>query len=536
MTKLIINWQQTYQEVSSKLISKSLQYGLLTIVLILTLLVRLATINTPQLKWTEWKEIDYIAISQNFLKHGFNFFLPEVSWPAEPPRVTEMEFPLVPYTAALLYKFFGFNDYTVRAVTLFASLLMVLYVYKLTKRELGIFQGLLAALAAGALPLYNRFSRFLFTEPMMIALSVVSLYYLAEWVEYERRRDGYLAFISFSLTIALKLESLYLLLPVAWIAFRKYRWEVSLYKNMFIRFTSAFILPVLWYSYAYYLENTGAHLFGIFKGHNKSQMLSMLSKFDWYSTMAHRVFGGILGGQYGTFLFIFGVVAAIKLKKIGLFFAYLIAVGIYFVVIAEGNIDAPYRQLTLIPPAAVFVAMGAQAIIVMGITIYRTFLRDEDIRLNHFYFLLLASLLLVMIIPLINYKSIFYEDLPAFPDRWNLAQLIDRFSNDQTKLIVIGESDKHLGGYDLSPVLYYYSNRQGWTLTPVDWKMDKIEELRRKGAGLLVVVPRFGNHPNSLTYQIEDSPDSIINEIKTHYSVMYESHDQIIFDLKSPVK
>jgi hypothetical protein len=80
--------------------------------MLVVLLVRLATINIPFLKWTAWKEIDCLYISQNYWKQGFDFLHPEVGCPAEPPRVTEMKLLLVPFTAALFYKTFGFNAYT----------------------------------------------------------------------------------------------------------------------------------------------------------------------------------------------------------------------------------------------------------------------------------------------------------------------------------------------------------------------------------------------------------------------------------------
>ena len=34
-----------------------------------------------------------IEISKNYVKNDFNFFKPEITWPAEPPRVTAMELP-----------------------------------------------------------------------------------------------------------------------------------------------------------------------------------------------------------------------------------------------------------------------------------------------------------------------------------------------------------------------------------------------------------------------------------------------------------
>jgi len=529
MMQLINNWQQTYRDIESKPLSNRLQNLLLVMVILVVLSVRLVTINTPSIKWTAWKEIDYLYISHNYWKQGFDFLHPEVGWPAEPPRVTEMEIPLVPFTAALFYKMFGFNAYTVRAVTFLAFLLMMIYTFKLAKREIGTFAGIVASFVAGVLPLHHPFGKFLFTEPSMIAMSVVTLYYFAEWVDHERRKDWFLAFLALTLTIALKLEGLYLFLPIAWVAFRKYGWEIKRYKNLMILIALALVLPIIWYRYAYYLENTGAHLFGIFKGHDKSQTLSMLSNIRWYRTMAGRIINGILGGYYGTALLVVGLIVAAWLRKSGLFFAYLAAVVIYFALVAEGNIDAPYRQLPIIPSISVFVAFGAQALVALGISIFRN-IRRSYVNNKNYHSTVWACLVLILIIPLLNYRIIFAQDNPWHWDRWGWAREIDKYADNQSELIVVGEYSKHVGGYDLSPVLYYYSNLQGWSLTPVDWNMAKIDSLRKKGATLFVVVPPYSD-PTAVNYRPEKSPNLLIEELMLKHRVLYADQGFIILDL-----
>jgi len=530
MMQFINNWQQTHQEIESKPLSNRLQNILLTIVIVMVLAVRLMTINTPSLKWTAWKEIDYLYISQNYWQDGFDFLHPEVGWPAEPPRVTEMEIPLIPFAAALLYKLFGFSTFTARAVTLLAFMVMMIYTFKLVKREIGVSIAILSAFVAGVLPLYHPFGKLLFTEPSMIAMSVVSLYYFAEWVDHERRKDWLLAFLSFTLTVSLKPESLYLFFPIVWIAFRKYGWDIKRYKSLVILIALTLILPVIWYRYAYYLEETGAHLFGIFKGHNKSQTLTMLSNFHWYRTMAGRVINGILGGFYGTGMLFVGLVAAIRLRKGGLFFAYLAAILIYFALVAEGNIDAPYRQLPIVPSISVFVALGIQALVAIA----RLIIKNIRIGISAFEsqsLVALTCLALILFVPVLNFRSVFLQDVPFYWDRWNAAQAIDGFANDQTKLIVVGEYTKHVGGYDLSPVLYYYTGLQGWTLTPDDWNLFKVDSLIKKGATLFVLVPSFDDS-TAVNYRPEVSVEPFIQEMKAQYPVLYEDQGQLILDLR----
>ena len=76
----------------------------------------------------------------------------------------------------------------------------------------------------------------------------------------------------------------------------------------------------------------------------------------------------VCGGEIGLVLFAAGIAVAGWLRRGGLFFAYLVAVGAFFVIVAEGNLDAPYRQLTSIPPLSAFVALGALAVLVTVFT------------------------------------------------------------------------------------------------------------------------------------------------------------------------
>jgi hypothetical protein len=111
LSRMLERWDSAYKWLSDESrISPVLAKVCLGTILLSCLAIRLWTIGAPALDRTTWKEIDYIAISSNYWKHGFNFFHPEISWPADPPRYTAMEFPLVPYMAALLYEIFGYTS------------------------------------------------------------------------------------------------------------------------------------------------------------------------------------------------------------------------------------------------------------------------------------------------------------------------------------------------------------------------------------------------------------------------------------------
>jgi 4-amino-4-deoxy-L-arabinose transferase-like glycosyltransferase len=388
--------------------------------------IRLYTIGSPAIDRTDWKEIDHIMISENYYKNGYRFLYPEVAWPAEPPRATAMELPVAPFLASLLYPIFGINAYSVRMLTFISFLLLIFYTFKLVKRETGIILALSAALLTGLLPLSNQFNRYLFSEPLLLLCSVFSIYYYAEWMDTKKSWQLILFVVGFSLALSLKPTSLYLGLPFLWIHFRKYGFSIKKYLSFIIAMAICLILPVWWYLHAYHLADNYIDVFGVFGGqfggHNKFQTITMLSDMDWWITMYFRMKRMLLG-NFGLLMLFIGVLTCLILKKGRLLFAYLVSVILFFMIVAEGNLDTTYRQLTIIPSAAFFIALGT----ITTIILMSQFL--QELRFNENTGNMLATTLtigLLLIFPLKRYDiyTVAGKEVPVHPNNWLLAKQI----------------------------------------------------------------------------------------------------------------
>jgi len=525
MRKLFHLWQTHCCAIMEEgAFSRSFQLTAIGLILLACLFVRMVIIDEPSLENTMWKEIDYIEISKNFTKNGYNIFQPKISWPAEPPRTTAMELPLVPYVASLLYPTFGVNVYTVRILTLLAFLLMTLYVFRLGKRELGPFVGLLAAFAAAIMPLYHGFRHILFSDPWVLAFSVMALFHCAQWLDFQRRKDWLLSMLFFSLAIALKLTPLYLLLPLGWLAFRKYSFDLNNYGEMAKLWACALVLPVAWYIYAYYLTKTSIDVFGIFQGHDKMQTIAMLSDPEWYRIMLGRVRWEVLGGKPGIFLCAAGIILALLLKRAGLFFFYCAAICAFFVIVAEGQIDAPYRQMTIIPPLAVFISLGAVGIISGFWTLFTICNVDK---LKHFYrykyrYSFILAMVMISTLFLYNFNKIISSFQRGVPPARILADEIKKHSKNDSRLITVGEYTVHKGGNDLSPVLYYYAGIQGWSLEKNEWNADVVSRLISKGADMFAA-----RHISR-----EKGLHEFVKAMKDRHKILYENPQKELLLLK----
>lgn len=499
--------------------SSANQNLIIALILLLTLVLRLHFIQSPPIDRTAWKEIDYITISKNYTSNGFNFFKPTIFWPAELPRVTAMEFPLVPYLASFLYLFFGVNAYTVRLITLIAFLFLIVLEFKLVKKELGQIPAILAALVSGLLPLNSFFASFLFSEPTMIAFSVFAIYYFSKWMDSGKIKDFVLAIFGFTMAILLKLEPLYLSVIFLGLYIYKYKLDIPQYKKLIFFGLISIILPVAWYGYAYYLTYHSIDVFGIFKGHDKFQTLSMLSHKTWYVFMGRSILG-LAGGKVGVFLAILGFISLILVRKGLLFFLYLSAIVFYFVVVAEGNIDGNYRQLVIIPSLSCFMAIGSLSLMYPLSLIVKSRKLTQPI----IYFFLSAFIVLLIQFRRYNLETI-HSNNPAQPQEWELAGIIKKYSDSTSKLVTLGSYSIHKGGNDLSPVLYYYSGIRGWSLQKNDWNEMTVEKLKNKGADLLVGY-NLSREPGLLTF---------VSQIKNIYPILYENKEKewIILSLKN---
>jgi hypothetical protein len=502
------------------------QYLCLFAIVVACILLRLPPTLKPQLDRTLWKEIDYIEISRNYAAHGMRFLEPEITWPAEPPRVTAMELPAVPYAAAALYRLFGFQVFTVRLIPLLAFALMPIYLFFLVRDELGPTVALLASFIAALLPIHHPFGRIMFSEPVSILMSVAALFHFNRWARTRTLWHAFCAGLAFTLAVAVKFEPLFLLLPLSylWLKHRGIRQFTPFCFFVFV----ALLLPTAWMLYAYHLSKTSIDVFGVvpfMRGHNKLQTFTMIKNPHFWLSLTHRVWT-LSWGPFGFLLSVLGALVVSVSARARFFLIYLVTIGIYFVLVAEGQIDAPYRQLNAVPIISVLMAIG-----LLGIT----FLLCEKLytpsnRVAKYGFI--SSVVVIAIIALPSYYSIVSApgNLPAHPDAWKLAQQIRAVSHANDRLITLGEYSVHVGGNDVSPVLYYYSGMQGWTLQEDQFSQKTVDTLLQQGATLLAVDNEFafaGRAPSPSTGQLLDL-------LASRYQVLYRSGTALLLRLSPP--
>jgi len=517
------------REEAEKLLKQDLprrwQQVALAAILLVCAAARFGPTQHPPLDRTVWKEIDHIEISKNYWQHGMHFLKPEITWPAETPRVTAMEFPLVPFLAATVYEMFGLHPFTVRLVPFVAYLVLAAYVFLLVRREAGPVLGLVSALAAALMPIHHQFGRILFSEPLSIAMSVGALFHFANWVDTKKLKDGVFAFLCFTVAVALKLEPLFLMLPLTWLWYRRHGLRVREY-GAFVGFVAlVLVLPIAWYSYAFYLSRTSIDVFGVVpfvQGHDKLQTLTMIRNPRFFVAIGHRIWD-LAWSFTGAPLLVLGFAVSISIRTLRLFHVYLAAIAIYFLIVAEGQLDTSYRQLNSVPVLSVFVALAALSLCAFVLSRRRSGGYSPS-RVT------ICALLVIALASLPSYIKLVISDpdSPAHPLAWTLAQAIRQNAGADDRLIMLGEYDVHVGGNDLSPVTYYYSGLRGWTLQQRDLSIERTQDLIGRGATLLAGTREFG----SVDLVHDTAMFGFVEKLRARYKLLYEKDGQFLFRLR----
>src|SRR6266576_206689 len=84
---------------------------------------RLVLVNQPYIDHWSWRQSDVATIARNLSENGFRFAYPQIDWAGDAPGYVGTEFPVLPFVAAICYKFFGVHEWIGRteAVILFAA-------------------------------------------------------------------------------------------------------------------------------------------------------------------------------------------------------------------------------------------------------------------------------------------------------------------------------------------------------------------------------------------------------------------------------
>lgn len=440
----------------------------LGIILIFAFQVRTYHLDRPIADWHSWRQADTAAISRNFIKEGFTPLTPrfddmsplsEGSLP-NPERYRYVEFPLYNALVYLVWLVFPMQEAMARLVSIFISLGSICLLFFTARRYLGDRVGLLSAFIYAFLPYNIFYSTVIMPEPLLVFSMLGTILFFDLWLENKKSVVknivlGVLA-ISFSSTALLvKPTAVFMGIPLAYLAYRHLGW--SFFKSYKIwLFAIGTLIPFgIWRMialehpegiprYKWLLNGTNIRFKGAF----------------FYWIFQDRMSRLLIGGS-GFALLILGILA--RGNREGLFFlSWLLAMALYVVVFATGNVTHDYYQVPIVPILSVFIAKGIDFL----------FTKKGSIFERSFYIVLAVFLVGLM-----------------FGLRWREVRTL--FNVNNPKIVEVGKiadeilpkNARVIAPYGGDTAFLYQTGRPGWALPFLP-----IGEMRKIGATHYVTV------------------------------------------------
>src|SRR5437773_6759970 len=188
------------------------------VICVLAVAARLIFINQPYIDPWSWRQSDVAAIARNYSENGFRFGYPQIDWAGNAPGYVGTEFPVLPFVAALCYKFAGVHEWIgrIQAVILFTVSLP--FFFLLVRQIFGGTAAVWATFFYSFAPLNVFAGRSFMPDVPSLSLAIIGLYFFLRW-----RRDYNwtlfsLAAIAICLSLLIKITSIIIVAPLLYLA------------------------------------------------------------------------------------------------------------------------------------------------------------------------------------------------------------------------------------------------------------------------------------------------------------------------------
>jgi 4-amino-4-deoxy-L-arabinose transferase-like glycosyltransferase len=427
---------------------------------------RLILIDQPYIDDWSWRQSDVASIARNFEQNGFHFTRPQIDWAGDAPGYVGTEFPILPFVAAICYKFAGVHEWIGRlqAVIFFAASLP--FFFLLVREIFGGTAAIWATCFYGFAPLNVFAGRSFMPDVPSLSLALIGLYFFLRWINSDKLTSCFAAAIAVSLALLIKLPSAVIGAPLLYLVWQKWGWNFLRDPALWL-FASITILPsIAWYWHAHQVAERfyPHHFFGA--GGIQIENLS------WYWNILNRT-ATLSLTPIPSVLALAGLFMAPRGKYTRIFHWWLAAMILFIVVVGYGNRHSWY-QLPLVPIAASFAGVACAFI--------RSKISASRVAVMTLSILLATSFSLLSWL----YLRPLYRSVAA---QLRDAGLELRKLTTPDALIVAADNG--------DPTIFYYAERRGWHFlekdgiyqgNPSDNKQLIVDLDRLRGRGATHVV------------------------------------------------
>ncbi|MEK7571702.1 MAG: hypothetical protein AAB553_05510 [Patescibacteria group bacterium] len=355
--------------------TKKITIIILACILLLSFLLKLYRFDGPIADWHSWRQADTSAVSRNFVQHGYDILHPRFddlsnipSGVDNPEGYRFVEFPLYNLAQAGLFDFIGFFSLEEwgRLVSIFASLLAILFIYFIVSRHSNQAIGLLSAGFYSFIPYNIYYSRTILPDTSMVMAILGGILFFDLWLSESikpktkkiKQRSKSIIFFLLALLFTLsafllKPYALFFTLPMFILAYQK--WGFSFIKKWPLwLFALLAVIPLVWWRWwmMQFPEGIPANAWLL----NGNGIRFRPSFFRW---ILYERLTVLISGYVGIIVLFFGVYKLRILKEWLFFLSFLLSSIAYTIIFATGNVQHDYYQILIMPSIAIFYGIGA---------------------------------------------------------------------------------------------------------------------------------------------------------------------------------
>jgi len=479
---------------------------LVIITLSLGLLLRLYKINSPIADWHSFRQVDTVAVTKIYSQNGLDLLHPRYfdvsstqSGVDNPQGYRMVEAPIYNALSLSFHNIFHQNiEISSRLVSIIFSLgsglLIFLFVLKTTSQFL---PSLFSLFIFMVLPFNVYYSRTTLPEPTAVFLMMLSLYLFS--------KNIYASALALALSILVKPYTAIILFPAFLTLIFIYKSNFIFNKNFYkpIIFGIISLLPfVLWRLWIaqfpqgipvsnWLLNNGNTTTFpNWFHGYDLSFLnkLVALRPHWWYWLFQDRL-GNLILGVYGSISLFLGLAYQRKHSQ-AISISLLLGIILYFLIIAQGNIQHDYYQVLIIPSLSIICGLGY-------FYIYQIIFKN--------YFLKIFSI--IFIFALSTYFS--YDKIKEYykinnPNIITAGQKVDEITPKDSIIIA---------PYNGDTAFLYQTNRQGFPIEIYDFDKIKTE------------------FPSRPVYFVSINFDDYTNQVIKQFPTVYKNNQFIILKI-----
>jgi 4-amino-4-deoxy-L-arabinose transferase-like glycosyltransferase len=480
--------------------------NLLMALWLLAVTVRLILIDQPYVDHWSWRQSDVAAIARNFFEHGFRFSYPQIDWAGGSAGYVGTEFPILPFLAAICYKFAGIHEWIGRSQSVIFFAISLPFFFLLVREIFGGTAAVWATFFYAFAPLNIFAGRSFIPDVPSLSLEIIGLYFFLRWLRAGKIAPFCLAAIAISLSILIKVTSIVIAAPILYILVgrlcqprRPSGFTVkrpTMYRGIAL-FAAITLLPAAaWYWHAYQIAERfyPHHFFGA--GGVR------LESFSWYWDIAQQTATSSLTPILAI-LALIGLFVAPRGKFGCLFDWWLAAMVLFVAAVGYGN-RHPWYQLPLVPIAAAFAGAGCAFF---------------ESKISSRVALVALSILLAGSFAILAFLHVrpLYESSAA--QHRDAGLELNKITASDALVVAVD------GG---NPAIFYYAKRKGWHFlekqgiyggNPTDSQqaISDLERLRGQGATHLVFVmntfwwlesyPELTQHLSETATLLETTPE-----------------------------